>query len=226
MENLECPHCGKSLASGVTVCGSCRKGEKDHEGPLPYRRQGAGKRNIYAIMAVLLVLLGGAGLLIFAGLLPNPFQSWFTIAIVNGEKITAAEVNQKLEAYKKNIGQNSKVNFSSPAGKKALDDIRKEIVQILIQERIFLTEAAKAKITISPQEVAAKIAAIEMGFNLSGKNFKEYLRKNGVSMEDLEKRIERQYLIKKLIEHGTERGFKKEAWVKALNARAKVEILR
>jgi DNA-directed RNA polymerase subunit RPC12/RpoP len=39
MENLECPHCGNTLASGVAVCGSCGKEVKDDEIARPHQDQ-------------------------------------------------------------------------------------------------------------------------------------------------------------------------------------------
>ena len=140
-------------------------------------------------------------------------------------KISAAEVNQKLEAYKKIYGQGGKMDFSSPEGKKTLDEMRKQIVQILIQERILLTEAVKEGVTVSPQEIADRIASIKKGLNLSDKEFEDFLKNHAMSMANFEKRIERELLINKLIEKGTqEKGLKKEAWINALIERAKVEV--
>lgn len=228
MANLECPHCGNALANGVSVCGACGKEMKDDgiAPPSQDQEKEPGKEKLYAILAVLLVLLGGAALLIFTGLLPNPLPGGATIAIVNGEKISAAEVNQKLDTYKKNYGRSNKIDFSSPEGKKNLDNVRKEIVRILIQERIFLTEAARAKITVSPQEIADRVAVIKKGLNLSDSGFRDFLKNsNGMSLSDFEKRIEREYLINKLIETGTKKGLNKQAWVSALIARATVEVM-
>jgi len=232
MENLECPQCGNALANGVAVCGACGKEVKDDERAIPphdqNREKGAGGKKLYAILAVLLVLLGGAALLIFTGLLPNPMKSvGSTAAIVNGEKITMAEVNQKLEAYKKVYGQVGKMDFSSPERKKALDNIRRQIVEVLIQERMLVTEAVKEKIAVSPQEIAAKIAYVKKGLNLSDKDFDVFLEKNGITSAHFEKRIEKDLLIAKLVAKGMqEKGLTKEAWFAELQKRAKVEILR
>jgi hypothetical protein len=99
-------------------------------------------------------------------------------------------------------------------------------VKILIQERIMATEAAKASIIVSPQEVADRLAAIKKGLNLTDQDFEKFLIKNGTSLADFTRQTEQELLSKKLIEHGTQRGLKKEAWVNALMERAQVEILR
>jgi len=96
----------------------------------------------------------------------------------------------------------------------------------MIQERILVTEAAKEKITVPPQEIAGQISAVKKNYNLSDKDFDEYLKKQGMSLADFEKRIERDFLIKKLIAKGTQqKGLTADAWLKELRSRAKVEIL-
>jgi len=230
MEKLECPHCGSPLGRGVAVCGECGKEVSDEgkpmpEGPLPQEEK-RGSKNIYAILAVFLVVVGGAALLMYSGLLPNPVKGGSTAAIVNGEKISTAEVDRKLEVYKKMYGQSGKLDSSSPEGKATLADMRRQILQTLIQDKVLVTEAVKEKITVSPQEIAERIAAIKKGMKLSDKDFEDFLKNHAMSIANFEKRIENQFLIARLIAKGAqEKGLTKDAWVNELNARAKVEIL-
>lgn len=229
MEYLECTQCGSAMANGLAVCGACGKEINETGGERPPEKPDseAGRKKIYAFLAVVLVVLGGVALLIFSDILPNFLPGEETVAVVNGEKISAAEVNRKLETYKKNYNKSSKRDFSTPEGEKFLKEIRKQIVTILIQERILLTEAAKAKITVSPKEIADRIAAMKKGLNLSDDGFRDFLKNNSdISLSDFEKRIEREFLINKLIESGTKRGLKKDAWVDFLMKRAKVEVVQ
>ena len=118
------------------------------------------------------------------------------------------------------------MDSSGPEGKKVLADLRMQILESLIQEKILLTEAVKEKITVSPQEIAERIAAVKKGLNLSDKDFEDFLKNHAMSMANFEKRIEKDFLIAKLIAKGTqEKGISKDDWLKELNARAKVEIL-
>ena len=97
MEKLECPHCGSALENGMVVCGECGKELSDTEQQSPQEEK-RGSKNIYAILTVFLVVVGGAALLMYSGLLPNPIKGGgSTAAIVNGEKISTAEVDRKLE---------------------------------------------------------------------------------------------------------------------------------
>ena len=225
MEKLECPHCGSALENGVVVCGECGKELSDTEQQSPQEEK-RGSKKIYAILAVFLVVVGGAALLIYTGLLPSPIKGGSTAAIVNGEQISTAEVDRKLEVYKKMYGQNGKLDSSSPEGKATLADMRRQILQTLIQDKILVTEAVKEKITVSPQEIAERIAAIKKGMKLSDKDFEDFLKNHAMSIANFEKRIEKEFLIAKLIAKGAqEKGLTQDAWLKELNARAKVEIL-
>jgi len=230
MENNKCPHCLAPLGNGVTVCGECGKefdaGQERMEQPstsVPEQRPSG--KNIYAILAVFLVVVGGAALLLLTGIVPNPFKGDASVAaIVNGEKIYQGDVDQKLDVYKKIYGQSSKTDFNSPEGKKALADIRKQVLNAMLQEKILVTEAVKENIAISPQEIKDKISGIKKAMNLSDKDFEEFLKGHAMSIANFEKRVEKEALITRLIAKGTEKGLTKEAWLKALNERAKVEV--
>jgi hypothetical protein len=227
MENLECPQCGNALANGVAVCGACGKEVKDDEKVLSPQDQerGPGRKNVYAILAVLLVLLGGAALLIFTGLLPNPMKGGgSTAAIVNGEKISIAEVDQKFDLYKKMSGKSDQPD-STPEAKAAAADMRKQILDTMIQEKVLVTEAAKEKITVSLQEIADRIAAIRKSMNMSDNDFEAFLKNHAMTQANFEKRIEKDLLISKLVAKGMEKGLAKDVWLAELFKRAKVEIM-
>jgi parvulin-like peptidyl-prolyl isomerase len=227
MENLECPHCGSPLGKGVALCGECGKEVPDREEPnqTPQEEKPSGK-NIYAILAVFLVVVGGVALLLFTGMLPNPLKGGSTAAIVNGEKITTEELDQKFELFKKMSARSGQKDFSGPEGKKALADLRMQVLEAMIQEKVLVTEAAKAKITVSPQEIADRIAAVKKGLNLSDKDFEAFLKNHAMSLANFEKRIEKEFLISKLIAKSTkEQGISKDDLLKEMTARAKIEVL-
>jgi predicted nucleic acid-binding Zn ribbon protein len=227
MEKLECPHCGGALPNGATVCGECGK-EFNHTNretisPTEARQD---RKNVYAILAVFLVVVGGAALLMLTGVLPNPIKGGSTAAIVNGEKISTLEVDQKFEVYKKMSGPDGKMDSSDAAGKTAVAQVRMQILNSLIQEKILATEAAKQKIAVTPQEIAERIATLKKGLNFSDKDFEDFLKNHSMTLVNFEKRIEKDVLIAKLIDKGTkEKGLTKEAWLQELNNTAKVEVL-
>jgi len=228
MENLVCPHCGGTLKSGMAVCGECgnevkESNEKVDTSPQEERRE---RKNVYAILAFFLVVVGGAALLMFTGIVPNPIKSGSTAAIVNGVKISTQEVDQRFELFKKMSGEGGKMDTSSPAGKAAMAEMRMQILNSLIQEKILVTEAEKEKITVSAQEIADRIAGIKKGMNISDKDFEGFLKNHGMTLANFEKRMQRDALITKLIDKGIkEKGLTKDAWLNEINTRAKVEIL-
>jgi parvulin-like peptidyl-prolyl isomerase len=149
-----------------------------------------------------------------------------TAAIVNGEKISLAEVDQKLEVYRKMSAKGGQKDSSGPGGKAVEAETRMQILQTLIQEKILVTEAAKEKITATPQEIADRISAVKKDLNFSDQDFDGFLQNHGMTLEGFEKRIEKDLLIEKLIEKGTkERGLTRDAWLAGLLKRAKVEQL-
>src|SRR5574340_357811 len=216
MEKMKCPHCGCPLGNGVTVCGECGKECNDSEQGAVQEKKG-GNNKLYGLLAVILALVAGAALLVFTGLVPNPFHTGSAAAIVNGEKIYSQDVDQKLELFKKIYGQGGSADFSSPEGKKALAEMKQQVLNTLIQEKVLLTEAAKEKISVSKEEVAEKIASIKKTMNLSDKDFEGFIKNHGIDLNNFEKRVEKEALIAKLIAKGTqEKGLTKEVWLKEL----------
>ena len=134
-------------------------------------------------------------------------------------------VDQKFDLYKKMSGKSGQPD-STPEGKAAAADMRMQILNAMIQEKILVTEAVKEKITVPLQEIADKISAVKKNLNLSDKDFGEFLKNHGMSSANFEKRVERDFLIEKLIAKGTQaKGLTKDAWLAELYKRAKVEIL-
>ena len=223
MEKFECPQCGGPLGNEATVCGECGK-EINVQPPSPAQEEKRSGKNLYAFLAVLLVVLCGVAMLLFTGLIPNPLRDSSTAAIVNGEKISLAELDKKLDMYKKMYGQGGKADFSSPDGKKMLEQMSRQVLDSLIQNKILATEARKEKISVSPQEITERINAIKKSMNLSDKDFEEFLKNHSMNLSSFEKRVEKDLMIARLIAKGADKGLTKEAWIKELNSRAKVEI--
>jgi hypothetical protein len=226
MENLKCPQCGSDLVNGEEVCGACGKEVKKDNGALPSEQKKPGSKNIYAILAVLLVIVCGVSLLMYTGLLPNPMKGSAKAAIVNGEKISIAEVDQKLNLYKKMFGKNGQQPVSNTSeGKAAEASMRMQILNRMIQDKILVTEAAKEKITVKPQEIADRIVTIKKSMNFSDKDFEDFLKNHAMTPTNFEKRIKNDLLISKLIAKVTqEKGITPDAWIDEINKKAKVEV--
>lgn len=228
MGKTQCPACGAAVGEDAALCPVCGRevAETVKEAAPETPREPAGRKNFYAVLVVVLVVVAGAALLLSAGILPNPFRGLVggTAAVVNGQKITLAELDEKLEVAKK-MSMKGQGDFSSPQGKRVLSEMRMKILHNLIQERIIVTEAKKEGITVSPQEVASRMDSIRQGLNLSEQDFEAFLRNHNVTKASFEKRVEKDLLLTKLVEKGKEKGLGQDEVLKEINSRAKVEIL-
>lgn len=226
MANLECPNCGSALANEAAVCRECGKEVSFDQNSAVSQTKGPHRKNISAILAVFFAVAGGVSLLMFTGLLPNPMKGALTAAIVNGEKISMADVDQKFELYQKRSGKSGQKDLSTSEGKAAAADAKMQILHTMIQERILVIEATKEKISATPQEIADKMNAVKKSLNFSDQDFDGFLQQHGMTLANFEKRMEKDVLIEKLIDKVTkEKGLTKDAWLADLNNRAKVEIL-
>lgn len=102
-------------------------------------------------------------------------KSATNVARVNGETITKEELYQRLEKR---------------AGKQILDE--------MITEKLILQEAAKNKIKITDKEIKSKLA--DMKTRMGGeKSFNAQLKQSGYTLEDINKQVEIQTIVEKLL---------------------------
>lgn len=224
MDILKCPNCDAPLEGGEQLCSSCGK-ELDTGNGQPAVKKGRNK--VFGVLAVLLVLVGGVALMMFTGVIPNPLIGRGTAAIVNGEKISWKNVDQKVEMFAQVYARSGAgaPDFSTPEGKKVQEAMRQQVLNTLIQEQVLLTEAKREKLTVSSQEIQERIDAIRKGMNLSDKDFEAFLKSHAMNMENLRKRLENELLINKLIEKGAvQKGLSREEWFQQVNGRASVKI--
>ena len=224
MEILKCPHCEAQLEGGETLCGACGKELETGEEQTGEKKGG---NKIFGVLAVLLVLLGGAALMLFTGVIPNPFVGRGTAAVVNGEKIPWKDVEQKVEIYTKIYAQSGggRADVSTPEGKKTQEAIRLQVLNALIQEKVLLTEAKRENITVSKKEIQDRIDTIKKGMNLADKDFEAFLKNHAMSMDNLQKRIENELLVNKLVEKGTaQQSLSREEWFRQLNSKASIKV--
>ncbi len=76
---------------------------------------------------------------------------------------------------------------------------KRELLERMIENRLLLQEAKREGIKVSQGEVQENIERVKAGF-LSEKAFELALEREGIKIEDLEKRYEEELMIKKLID--------------------------
>lgn len=118
-----------------------------------------------------------------------------TLAVVNGEPILQSEydklANPIFENYKNIVEEVDKT------GKKV--DLKKEILQQMINDRLVLQQAKKNKITVTKKEIEDGVKEIKSRFKKE-EEFKKELLTQGITIKEFEDRIKDQIMMIKLID--------------------------
>ena len=111
-----------------------------------------------------------------------------TFAVVNGKKISAAELDKYYRAQTAGSPQ-------QPAGEGA-DSVKLAILQQLIEKEILLQRAEKMGLTASDDEVEAKLNEVKSPY--SQEEFDRKLREQGLTTDDFKRDLRQNLTIQKL----------------------------
>jgi len=150
-----------------------------------------GKKGINIFILLLLIIILGLAVWFGRGMLGSP-----NVALVNDQGITKAEYNSKvaqiIAQYKSQLAANGDTTsikdeeIEAQAKNAALDE--------LINEELFLQAAARAKISISDEEVESEIARQKAGYTDEAA-FHADLKALGMTEKDLRENIRKQLTI-------------------------------
>ena len=121
------------------------------------------------------------------------------VATVEGQGITQFEFNQALKDQADNYRNILGKNFD-PA---ILDNpqARRSVLEGLINQRVLAEKAQRAGLTVTPGELAGKIAEVP-AFQVDGKftteRYAQFLRSQGMSMSGFEARVRQDLLVQKM----------------------------
>lgn len=149
------------------------------------------KRSVVAL--VLTLLLGTA-----CGNLFDP-----AAAVVEGEKITIAKLEAKVEEYRETARYQALVAQPAADADELERTFQQEYLSLLIREAILENEAEQRDIEVTPDEVNERIDQIRERFGSQGR-FQEALKEDGLTVEDLEFRVRVVLLEEKLRAEVTE----------------------
>lgn len=121
-----------------------------------------------------------------------------TMAEVNGEKISRAELEKKMEPMKKLYQAQFGMDFTKEESKETLKKLEKSVLDQLITEKLILQEAKKEKIQVSSEEIKNQIDVLVKERFPSRQAFNDFLKKENFSLADLEKEISSQLIAEKL----------------------------
>lgn len=130
-----------------------------------------------------------------AGLAARPAQAQVTnriVAYVNDDVITQGDINLRLSGL---------LQDEDPASltREQAEDMRRALIQRLIEERLVLQEGKRTGLKVEHEEVAQRVQEIQK--RLQGpENFQEMLRQAGLNEEQLKAKLREQLLIQKTID--------------------------
>ncbi len=149
------------------------------------------KKAVLGLAAAVVVATGAAVITYFA----SEADAW--VGTVNGNKIPRDDFNRDLEIRKKQYQQRLGVDFNSPSGKEMVANLRKDVIQQLVEREILLTAAAERKLTASDAEVETRIKGVKTNFPDEA-GFKKALAENGIDYNAFRTHVAQSVLIEKL----------------------------
>jgi len=135
-------------------------------------------------------------ILMFSFMYSNPLYAQSKIiAIVNTDVITQKEMDDFVNF--------TRIQLSRELSGKELEDrilaLKKDILFKLIEDRLILQDAKKAKIVVDPVKIKARISEIKKRYG-SETAFQDAIAKQGLVQADIENKIREQILMYALIE--------------------------
>ncbi len=116
------------------------------------------------------------------------------VAVVNGVTIKQAVFDSEFNAIKKKIASQGK-----PVSEEQLAEIKKRIVDNLIDQELLFQESQKQKIKVKQAEIDDSLATIKKKFNNEA-DFTKALTEINVSKKDLLAKVQQNLAIKKLVQ--------------------------
>jgi peptidyl-prolyl cis-trans isomerase C len=118
---------------------------------------------------------------------PSPASS--VLAMINDEAITLSEFEKALEDAQ------SQAAFEMNGD--ALKSFKRELLDQLIDHRLFMAEAARLKISMEPQEVEEAIEQVQGDY--SPEDFQRLLQSRRIGFEEWKENLKKDLLVRKLI---------------------------
>lgn len=117
------------------------------------------------------------------------------VAVVNDDVITQSEMDGLLRPLYEEYMR----DYSGQTVMRKLAEAQEKLLSQLIEDRLVYQEAVKKKLTVGEAEINRELTAFKERFGGEA-NFEEVLRHENLSVKDLEEKIKKQALIRKLHE--------------------------
>ncbi|MBA8666339.1 peptidylprolyl isomerase [Holosporaceae bacterium 'Namur'] len=113
------------------------------------------------------------------------------VAVINHMPITDLDLNRRIELVVK--------SNNLPHNPKALEALKFQVLQMLIDEKLFEQEAKKLNIIVDEIDIKRAFHTIAANNNLKISQLDAFLKNSGISQDELENQIKHQLLWSKLI---------------------------
>lgn len=159
----------------------------------------SGKKKFIAITIALLVVVG-----VGSYFLPGNFNIWkklnlsadgSTVAVINGEKITKMDLDARIEQLKE-ANQLQGVDLSD---EKAIAEIKKQMLNDMISEKILLQNATKGRISASEADVQSAYDQLIANFKTK-EDFEKELSSRKLTEKEVKEGLAKQMTLNKYIE--------------------------
>jgi len=123
------------------------------------------------------------------------------IAVVNDYQILKEDFNIQVEQVKKTLEANG-MNFSGKEGEKNLAEIKKTVLESMINDQLSLQQAEEKNITVTDEELKNSIKELETYYG-GEEALDKYLTEQGMNRADFEDLLKDQMIINKLYDEIT-----------------------
>ena len=143
------------------------------------------RRRALAALAALALGLGAA---------PAPAQTGdYIVAVVNQELVTAAEVQQRIARVRAEAAQTRSQLPAAAA-------LRQQVLDVLIDERVLVTNARESGVRIDESELDRAVANVALQNQLTIAQLRERLRKEGVDYAKFRSNVKDQMMVERVRE--------------------------
>jgi peptidyl-prolyl cis-trans isomerase SurA len=118
------------------------------------------------------------------------------VAVVNNDIITLYDLNRAFKPYEENI---KGLGYPPEKERETLFQVRKDLLDQLINSKLADQEIERAQITVSEKEIDETIERIKESRSVSDEQLREGLARQGMTMEEYRREIREQILRNKLV---------------------------
>jgi SurA-like N-terminal domain len=185
LSSRNCMRCGKETGEGELYCPQCQA-QWGTRRPKRVWIVSLVFSGVLLFLAGLVLWQGGVSL---GGLIPAA-SSANPAAVVNGESISDADFQARLGSVRRILErQNGSNLFAGERGRYLFENLKAEVLDEMVEEKLVDQEARKLGIQVSDQSIQQEVQRIAREIYGSKENFERWVKEVGVQEEELQARV-------------------------------------